>query len=150
MNFNFVQGCCGQWFDGKAWLLQFLGGEERPATSEETHAAAVADISSQINAERDRRNALPLSVNNELIQVDAASLILLMRLKIIGAEAPASFQWMTASGKLIPMTPGLADAINKVSTLREVDMRGAALTHIAAASQLDDPLKYDFGKGWPG
>lgn len=146
-----VIGCIGAApGDGAgAYILSFDNGEPREATPAEVKAAALAVVTRQIKADRDRRKALGTPVGAHVFHSDPDSRIQQIGLVMIGAALPAGIMWKTVGGAFVEMTPVLAGQLFQATAARDVALFAAAEAHIAAAAASDDPLAYDFSAGWP-
>ena len=111
--------------------------------------AALAAITEQIKAERDRRKELGVPVGPYRFHSDSASRIQQLALVMLGANMPADLVWRTMGGVNAPMTPTLAGQVFGATVQRDGALFAVADAHIAAAAAGDDPLAYDFSAGWP-
>lgn len=145
-----VLGCIGAAAgESGTYRLDFAGGVSRQATPEEIHAAALALITQQIKADRDRRKIAGTPVGEHAFHSDPDSRIQQIGLVMMGAALPAGIQWKTIGGAFVEMTPQLAGQIFQATASRDVALFAAAEAHIAAAAASDDPLAYDSTAGWP-
>lgn len=144
-----VAGCAHAAGGGAAWALAFADGSSRNATPAEIKAAALALITRQIKADRDRRKSTGTPVGAHAFHSDPDSRIQQIGLVMMGAALPAGIMWKTVGGAFVEMTPTLAGQIFQATAARDVALFAAAEAHIAAAAASADPLAYSFSAGWP-
>lgn len=144
-----ISGCvCAAIVNG-GYRLDFADGSSRQTTSEEVRRAALALVTQQIKADRDRRKSTGTPVGAHVFHSDPDSRIQQIGLVMMGAALPAGIMWKTVGGAFVQMTPTLAGQLFQATAARDVALFAAAEAHIAAAAASDDPLAYDFSAGWP-
>lgn len=143
----------------------------RPRNAEEAHAAALAQITAQIKAERERRqlsDGFPVTLpglgtvrfhsdahsRSQHAGLYASATLTLMQggttsTPLTDPVTGQQVKWTTMSGVDVPLSVGLLLLLLQASMAREGAAHNAAKAHIAAAALLDDPTQYDYSTGWP-
>ncbi len=151
---DFVRGCILQDDADGSGPRIVSWNDPRPQPSADEIAAAVkpaalALVTEQIKAERDRRKGLGVTVGEHRFHSDDASRIQQIGLVMFGANMPAGIKWKALDGTFTDMTPVLAQQIFGAQAQRDMALFAACEQHIAAARAADDPMKYDYSAGWP-
>lgn len=151
-NIDFRADCFLQDEGNGPYIAAWLRPEPQPSADQiesARHPAALALVTQQIKAERDRRKIAGTPVGAHFFHSDPDSRIQQIGLVMMGASLPAGIQWKTLGGAFVEMTPQLAGQIFQATASRDVALFAAAEAHIAAAAASADPLAYDFTAGWP-
>ena len=103
-------------------------------------------------AERDRRKALGVKVEDHWYHSDADSRIQQISLFVMGASVPP-IQWKTLtttpSPVFVTMTQTIAAGIFQNTAASDAAIFAAAETHRVAMEASNNPESYDFSAGWP-
>ena len=130
------------------WEVYALPAEEVAANQ----AAARAAKWEAIMAERDRRKALGVKVEDHWYHSDADSRIQQISLFVMGASVPP-IQWKTLtttpSPVFVTMTQTIAAGIFQNTAASDAAIFAAAETHRIAMEASPTPETYDFTGGWP-
>lgn len=111
-----------------------------------------ASVIERIKAERDRRKGEGVYVGVNRFHSDSDSRIQQLGLVILGANIPANLQWKTMGTGFVTMTQTLAGQIFGATAQRDITVFAVAESHIAAIAALTDAdavLAYDYSTGWP-
>jgi hypothetical protein len=108
-----------------------------------------SQMTSAIQAERDRRKSGGVRVGTNWFHSDDASRIQQLALVMFGANMPGGIMWKTMSSVFVPMTPTLAAQIFQASAVSDMTIFAIAEQKKAALAAAADPRTFDYLSGWP-
>mgnify|MGYP000393825471 CR=1 FL=1 len=140
--------------DEDGGIIRWRRPEPQP-TPEEIEAARLPAARAlrieAVKTERDRRKFEGVYVGANRFHSDPDSRTQQIGLVLMGANLPA-VNWKTMGGSFVTMTPTLAGQIFGATAQRDITVFAAAEAHIAAIAALTDAeavMAYDFSTGWP-
>lgn len=116
---------------------------------------AIATRKREIDAERERRNTLPIAYGGSLFDADATALRNIAGWQTqlaAGAVLPEGFVWRDADNVDHPADAAFLNGLGAAITLRGTALYQAAWTHkanIAALTDIDAIIGYDVTANWP-
>lgn len=105
----------------------------------------------EIQAERDRRTAMPVKVGEYYFHSDQASRTQQIGLVLMGANIPPGLMWKTVGGAYVEMTPLLAQQIFQETANKDQSIFAAAELHRNNLEKFtyQQIIDYDYMLGWP-